>query len=344
MNGMKTVLYRYFSVPYNKLLALFLFIASNFELASVFYGINQFQYFLASQVSDAAFVDNDNYSITFCTLPTNISKDSSFHLKLLAFRSWLMAFPSAEILLLGDRSLYDPNNVFLNALKAEFPLSRLRTYPVSLGFDGRPYIKSWFQNGVKLSTSKFIMMINNDIIIKRSFKKRFKVIIDNYNKLPNKKENPLFVGDRVESSLIKPIDHPLQYEELKDYILPKKYMVYGCDYFLFLSKYPPFNFSEFPPYVAGIYKWDNHFLCLSHKSTNVIALNPFIDVFHVNHYRRRDHPDNQTRQFIRQTNLMYKNARCRRGVEIRRAHYKADNSGNLKKGALVKSLGYSFDD
>lgn len=226
-----------------------------------------------------------NISVTICTLPTNISTNKDFYFKLIPFRSWLMAIPTAEILLLGNQAIYDPENVLIKTLISEFPNAWLKTYPVDLGFDYRPYIKSWFLNGNKYSTSDIVIMMNNDIIIKRSFGKRLKIIMDNYDKIEGKRANPLFVGDRFDSFLLKYIDHHLQYEEFKNYIHPKSYMIYGCDYFIFYTKFPPFDLSKFPSYVAGIYKWNNHFLCLSHRSTKVISLNPYIDVFHVEHYR-----------------------------------------------------------
>lgn len=254
-----------------------------------------------------------------------------------------MAFPSVEVLFLGNISLYDPKRILVKTLSFEFPSARLKTYPVDLGLDGRPYIKSWFQNAVKYATSDIVIVINNDIIIKKSFFDKFNRVLDSYDILPHKRQNPLYVGDRIESFRIKPIDHHLQYEELKNYVIPKYYMKNGCDYFVFYSKYPPFDFSVFPPYVAGLFRWDNHFLCLSFRATHVISMNPYIEVFHINHYRKRDNPDAKTVKYMKYTDELFQKGNCWSAHETSSAKYKVDMNGNLISGPPVKTSKISFD-
>ena len=161
---------------------------------------------------------------------------------------------------------------------------------VDLGWNKRPLIRSWFLKGMKATKTELAVFINADILVEDDFNRKIQKVHKNAKRLRRYSKKVFYVADRYDTRWKKKLDYDITPKQYKDYIqVPSYTRIDGCDLFIFNPRHPPFDFTTMKDFVVGLPRWDDCLLAwgLNSKFTIVVALDPLIDLFHLNHVRKR---------------------------------------------------------
>lgn len=229
-----------------------------------------------------------NYiSITFVTSPTPIRNFTNELIWRIPFISWMQSIPCLELFIFSNinksTTIEFTNFVYLN-----FPLVKLNFINFS-GKKNRPLLQEMLVKACELSTKKYIILINSDIIISKRFNGYYQYILLKLER--ERKKNFLIVSRRVQTSFknnsLERINENNIFEYERFINFNGEHYFYGCDSFLFEKNYPPFNYSHFPKFYVGLPGWDIYFLAKTYLLNNlIISFDGFEDVFHLDHKKK----------------------------------------------------------
>lgn len=276
-------------------------------------------------------------SVSFITIPKMLIENSP---SMVAFTTWLTAFPKAELIILGE---FNTSYPYSKVLMQKYPNCVILTYPVQLGEDNRPLVREWFLTGIEKSSNSILIFINGDIILLPSFKVKLDSMLKVLDQQSPPINNFLLLTDRRKTKIIKPFDDKTDVNTINQYLtFTNQRLMMGCDIFIFRKEYPPFNFSEMPNFLVGLPLWDSYFLGRSLNNTNVIRFDKYEPIYHIPHERtwnKRKNRDPRIKQLSKMMEKLMIKSKVPWGF-IKSAPFNFNSNGvfERKKDNIVISL------
>jgi hypothetical protein len=240
------------------------------------------------------------YSMTFVSIPRPLTNASECQRVRLAVSSWLASDWTTKVIMFINRREFCPEIKLADELDQLWGLGRVN-YAGSTRCDpsGIPYINAWFQDGTRLSTTKYVSMINSDIILSSKWWRYCTDLMNQYSR----RLKPLLCSPRMnvnftltaltkvrfcERFLLRDIDR------LMKKLGPEPNRGGGVDIFTFLRSKPPIDLSRIPPFLMGRPVWDCWILGWSSRFCQTISTNFTPPIFHLNHESRNRDPKDPT--------------------------------------------------
>jgi hypothetical protein len=227
--------------------------------------------------------------ITFVSVPRpNLSASAHGRTKL-AIASWLCASPSARVLLFVNRTEFDPSGRLPAELDRLFGARVIYGGPIKRDFGGVPYIDDWFRQAVRRAPSRFVCLINADILLSAAWLARAKQVYRAIGDAPI-----VVIGQRIDFDLNETLFAELSFSQGS--LLPEidamvrksrhsEHSPYGVDNFLFEIERLPFDPERIPPFIMGRYNWDNWVIGYLNGICDTVTFNLNPPIYHINHKR-----------------------------------------------------------
>jgi hypothetical protein len=228
--------------------------------------------------------------LTFVTCPKPQTIPDQINIAKIVLTVWL-SYPFTRVLLLSNRSEYDPTDSLVPYIHAKFGPSRLSFGGnLSLGFDDRPLIRDWFTEGFRLVKSGYLCFANGDIIVTPLWMNAAIATFEAFG--PSDFSQTMIYGTRTDvrrrSGVFDiSLDKPEFVSELTDW-LGKNVRCnnpHGLDVVLVHSTFNALNWSEIPDFVVGMCVWDNFFMAYANMRARTVTMDFGPKVFHVDHPR-----------------------------------------------------------
>jgi hypothetical protein len=203
--------------------------------------------------------------------------------------SWLATHPSSRVILFVNRSAFCPDYDLPNVLDRNFGFGRV-SYAGPIESDaGIPRIDSWFSMAMNLSVTRFVSLINADIVLSSLWHTSIHGLL---YRLPSS-FRPIVLSTRYNVKVSESSFGKLRFtqDELFDdldnlmaALDVRPYGPQGIDIFTFYRDNPPFKPSGIPRFLMGRYIWDYWIVAWFGSFCNTIFTEFNPPAFHLQHY------------------------------------------------------------
>jgi hypothetical protein len=230
-------------------------------------------------------------AMTFVSVPKPTWDHATCMHRKVAVGSWLASDPDSRVILFIFREDFCQSQGVPDDLDDIFGVGRV-IYAGELKSNGVgiPYVDMWFQMGVNLSQTKYVSIINTDIIISGSWLPAVIGLLESVG--PSFR--PLIFSPRIDVDVPDNFIDSLRFtkEDLSadiDTVMPSlgllRHKKGGVDVFTFFTFDPPFDLRELLPFLIGRYAWDGWMIGLANGLCNTISMSWKPMIYHVNHIR-----------------------------------------------------------
>jgi hypothetical protein len=250
-----------------------------------------------------------NSSVTFSTCPYPIGDSPKRKIQyFFSMSSWLLTSPYAKILIHMPQHIFDPGSVLVPLLTSLFGENRLIFGPLlQTDEKGIPYIDDWFLQGMDLSDTDLVCLMNTDIILPKGWMPRIDFLRQKFQAQNRQfaaisRRCDFFLDESFALDFMQSIEkHPV----LTDYSFLNNLNVdpvgkwpinfdkvaenrtlhtpWGMDVFL-ISKSPmELNFDEIPPFHMGRYRWDTWIVGWLRAHVPLATMGDEFCNYHMNH-------------------------------------------------------------
>ena len=226
--------------------------------------------------------NNQYFNHTFITMPKEPRKPIDYALLKFAVSNWITSSNNSKVVFVVDPSEFDVDHLLYNQIEEEFGPGKLIYSPtLKANRYKKPYVNSWWKTAGSISPDSIVTILNSDILIPPEWIDKvnqiFKVFGDSafvtgYRLNFNIEDIPDILNFSYRDINITAFVHSLNTTE---------YSFRGMDFFTFYST-PGINyFEDTPPFIIGVYEYDNWLLGKMNHIYQTISLGPDFRVFHM---------------------------------------------------------------
>jgi hypothetical protein len=229
--------------------------------------------------------------MTFVSVPKVLTNDTQCLRMKLSVASWLGTDPTTKIILFTTRTEFGEWHGLPQELDVDFGYGRIfYAGSIKSNSEGIPFVDDWFERGVALAKSRYISMINSDILMSSDWYQMIMKIL----KCESDSFRPVVLSTRTDvdfpssfysnlrwnqSHLLNDIDTEMSKLPLEWHNLG------GVDVFSFRTWEPPFDLGKFPPFLMGRPRWDGWLIGHANNVSDTIWTRFLPAVYHLNHDR-----------------------------------------------------------
>jgi hypothetical protein len=236
---------------------------------------------------DAPAAARADATLTFVTVPKPQTAPDQIEMAKTVLAAWL-AYPFARVLMLANASEYDPTGAIVPDARARFGARLAFGGRLSAGYGGRPLVRDWFAEGLRLVPAGFVCFVNGDVIVTPLWMNAAIAAFEALGR--GARASALIYGTRTDvhrrpgvlavareradflPALAASLAANARYDNAR-----------GMDAALVHATFDALRWAEIPDFVVGMCVWDNFFMGYANVRAATVTMDFGPKVFHVDH-------------------------------------------------------------
>jgi hypothetical protein len=250
----------------------------------------------------------DPDEITYSVVPKPIRSRLDLLRHKIAMSALLASSPKARLIVFIDKTDFEPTGRLMTQLEQLYGPNRIRFYgELRKCHKNIPFIDDWIIESFGICYTKFLCLINADILLCRNWfptvKNVYRVLSDKSVFIVGERIDFFFEGDDETKVSLHPSKVLREIDQLVSRSLHNHYSPLGNDYFVFDREKDQFDPSLFPPFKMGHYSWDPTLSCHVQRTATSVSFNTNVPVYHLSHVQNNftlEDPKVRYNEFISQ--------------------------------------------
>jgi hypothetical protein len=230
--------------------------------------------------------------MTFVSVPKSPGSWEGCMRLRLVIGSWLSSDPDAQVVLFADRRHICRRMGLAGNLDELYGKGRvIYAGPGRRDRDGVPFVHSWFKDGAKLTYTKYVSLINSDIVLSSRWNPEITTMLDSLNSswrpfvlsVRSDVDFPIWGFNQVRfapNHMMHDIDRVMVV------LNASKHAMGGIDIFTFNRDDPPFELEGIPHFLMGKLHWDVWLVKMANECCDPIYTKFDPPIYHLNHHAK----------------------------------------------------------